>query len=118
MIFSNFHFRVNILAVNSFLAEFSFTHTCLLRAFKVIMASTVMLFIYFCLQSDDYNRVQLTTGNGEAGCDYINASFIDVQKKKTTHTASTSKSSFKLNTNFKNKKVKVKTTMLKCNFAF
>ncbi|TMS20354.1 Receptor-type tyrosine-protein phosphatase C [Larimichthys crocea] len=26
----------------------------------------------------DYNRVQLTTGNGEAGCDYINASFIDV----------------------------------------
>ncbi|XP_071376465.1 receptor-type tyrosine-protein phosphatase C isoform X2 [Centroberyx affinis] len=25
----------------------------------------------------DYNRVQLTTGNGEAGCDYINASFID-----------------------------------------
>uniref|UniRef100_A0A6Q2Y466 Receptor-type tyrosine-protein phosphatase C n=1 Tax=Esox lucius TaxID=8010 RepID=A0A6Q2Y466_ESOLU len=27
----------------------------------------------------DYNRVQLTTGNGEAGCDYINASFIDVR---------------------------------------
>ncbi|XP_047443648.1 receptor-type tyrosine-protein phosphatase C isoform X2 [Mugil cephalus] len=25
----------------------------------------------------DYNRVPLTTGNGEAGCDYINASFID-----------------------------------------
>uniref|UniRef100_A0A672FKS0 protein-tyrosine-phosphatase n=1 Tax=Salarias fasciatus TaxID=181472 RepID=A0A672FKS0_SALFA len=25
----------------------------------------------------DYNRVQLMTGNGEAGCDYINASFID-----------------------------------------
>ncbi|XP_054646153.1 receptor-type tyrosine-protein phosphatase C isoform X2 [Dunckerocampus dactyliophorus] len=25
----------------------------------------------------DYNRVQLSTGNGEAGCDYINASFID-----------------------------------------
>ncbi|KAF7666166.1 hypothetical protein LDENG_00116350 [Lucifuga dentata] len=25
----------------------------------------------------DYNRVQLTTGNGETGCDYINASFID-----------------------------------------
>ncbi|KAK7888610.1 hypothetical protein WMY93_024170 [Mugilogobius chulae] len=25
----------------------------------------------------DYNRVQLTTGNGEQGCDYINASFID-----------------------------------------
>ncbi|NP_001027788.1 receptor-type tyrosine-protein phosphatase C precursor [Takifugu rubripes] len=25
----------------------------------------------------DYNRVQLTTGNGSAGCDYINASFID-----------------------------------------
>ncbi|KAJ3598796.1 hypothetical protein NHX12_032760 [Muraenolepis orangiensis] len=25
----------------------------------------------------DYNRVQLTTGNGETGCDYINASFIN-----------------------------------------
>uniref|UniRef100_A0A7N6ATE5 Receptor-type tyrosine-protein phosphatase C n=1 Tax=Anabas testudineus TaxID=64144 RepID=A0A7N6ATE5_ANATE len=25
----------------------------------------------------DHNRVQLTTGNGEAGCDYINASYID-----------------------------------------
>ncbi|KAM6962535.1 receptor-type tyrosine-protein phosphatase C [Aplochiton taeniatus] len=25
----------------------------------------------------DYNRVQLTSGNGEPGCDYINASFID-----------------------------------------
>uniref|UniRef100_A0A8C3AYW8 Receptor-type tyrosine-protein phosphatase C n=1 Tax=Cyclopterus lumpus TaxID=8103 RepID=A0A8C3AYW8_CYCLU len=25
----------------------------------------------------DYNRVQLTTGNGEAGCEYINASSID-----------------------------------------
>uniref|UniRef100_A0A8C9XIJ5 protein-tyrosine-phosphatase n=1 Tax=Sander lucioperca TaxID=283035 RepID=A0A8C9XIJ5_SANLU len=25
----------------------------------------------------DYNRVQLTTGNGETGSDYINASFID-----------------------------------------
>nr|XP_061831838.1 receptor-type tyrosine-protein phosphatase C-like isoform X1 [Nerophis lumbriciformis] len=25
----------------------------------------------------DHNRVQLRTGNGEAGCDYINASFID-----------------------------------------
>ncbi|CAL9695022.1 unnamed protein product [Knipowitschia caucasica] len=25
----------------------------------------------------DYNRVQLSTGNGETGCDYINASFID-----------------------------------------
>nr|XP_057928303.1 receptor-type tyrosine-protein phosphatase C isoform X2 [Doryrhamphus excisus]XP_057928304.1 receptor-type tyrosine-protein phosphatase C isoform X2 [Doryrhamphus excisus] len=25
----------------------------------------------------DYNRVQLRTGNGEAGCDYINASFVD-----------------------------------------
>uniref|UniRef100_A0A8C8FXJ2 Receptor-type tyrosine-protein phosphatase C n=1 Tax=Oncorhynchus tshawytscha TaxID=74940 RepID=A0A8C8FXJ2_ONCTS len=27
----------------------------------------------------DYNRVQLTSGNGETGCDYINASFIDVR---------------------------------------
>ncbi|KAM7409684.1 hypothetical protein PAMA_001261 [Pampus argenteus] len=27
----------------------------------------------------DYNRVQLATGNGEAGCDYINASFIDIK---------------------------------------
>lgn len=31
-----------------------------------------------CLELDDYNRVQLTTGNGDPGCDYINASFIDV----------------------------------------
>ncbi|KAM7388061.1 hypothetical protein PAMP_024262 [Pampus punctatissimus] len=27
----------------------------------------------------DYNRVQLATGNGETGCDYINASFIDIK---------------------------------------
>uniref|UniRef100_G3NYJ1 Receptor-type tyrosine-protein phosphatase C n=1 Tax=Gasterosteus aculeatus aculeatus TaxID=481459 RepID=G3NYJ1_GASAC len=28
----------------------------------------------------DYNRVQLTTGNGDPGCDYINASFIDTMR--------------------------------------
>ena len=36
-------------------------------------------FSCFCLL-DDYNRVQLTTGNKVTGCDYINASFINVKK--------------------------------------
>ncbi|XP_068563645.1 receptor-type tyrosine-protein phosphatase C isoform X2 [Cebidichthys violaceus] len=35
----------------------------------------------------DYNRVQLTTGNGEAGCDYINASFIDGYKESKKYIA-------------------------------
>ncbi|XP_028259048.1 receptor-type tyrosine-protein phosphatase C isoform X2 [Parambassis ranga] len=35
----------------------------------------------------DYNRVQLTTGNGEAGCDYINASFIDGFKEPKKYIA-------------------------------
>ncbi|XP_053285749.1 receptor-type tyrosine-protein phosphatase C isoform X4 [Pleuronectes platessa] len=35
----------------------------------------------------DYNRVQLTTGNGEAGCDYINASFIDGYKEAKKYIA-------------------------------
>uniref|UniRef100_A0A3Q3K9D1 Receptor-type tyrosine-protein phosphatase C n=1 Tax=Monopterus albus TaxID=43700 RepID=A0A3Q3K9D1_MONAL len=35
----------------------------------------------------DYNRVQLTTGNGEAGCDYINASFIDGYKEPKKYIA-------------------------------
>lgn len=40
----------------------------------------VLFYFFNPLELDDYNRVQLTTGNGEAGCDYINASFIDVRK--------------------------------------
>lgn len=39
-----------------------------------------LFYFIFCLELDDYNRVQLTTGNGEPGCDYINASFVDVCK--------------------------------------
>ncbi|KAK9519535.1 hypothetical protein VZT92_022260 [Zoarces viviparus] len=35
----------------------------------------------------DYNRVQLATGNGEAGCDYINASFIDGYKESKKYIA-------------------------------
>ncbi|XP_068599267.1 receptor-type tyrosine-protein phosphatase C [Brachionichthys hirsutus] len=35
----------------------------------------------------DCNRVQLTTGNGEAGCDYINASFIDGYKESKKYIA-------------------------------
>ncbi|KAM9385456.1 receptor-type tyrosine-protein phosphatase C [Pholidichthys leucotaenia] len=35
----------------------------------------------------DYNRVQLSTGNGEAGCDYINASFIDGYKEPKKYIA-------------------------------
>ncbi|XP_043986456.1 receptor-type tyrosine-protein phosphatase C isoform X3 [Gambusia affinis] len=35
----------------------------------------------------DYNRVQLATGNGEAGCDYINASFIDGYKEPKKYIA-------------------------------
>ncbi|KAK5869676.1 hypothetical protein PBY51_024378 [Eleginops maclovinus] len=35
----------------------------------------------------DYNRVQMTTGNGEAGCDYINASFIDGYKESKKYIA-------------------------------
>ncbi|XP_076009097.1 receptor-type tyrosine-protein phosphatase C isoform X2 [Genypterus blacodes] len=35
----------------------------------------------------DHNRVQLTTGNGEAGCDYINASFIDGYKESKKYIA-------------------------------
>ncbi|XP_055799703.1 receptor-type tyrosine-protein phosphatase C isoform X7 [Salvelinus fontinalis] len=35
----------------------------------------------------DYNRVQLTTGNGETGCDYINASFIDGFKESKKYIA-------------------------------
>uniref|UniRef100_A0A8C6SR43 Receptor-type tyrosine-protein phosphatase C n=1 Tax=Neogobius melanostomus TaxID=47308 RepID=A0A8C6SR43_9GOBI len=35
----------------------------------------------------DYNRVQLTTGNGEPGCDYINASFIDGYKEAKKYIA-------------------------------
>uniref|UniRef100_A0A667XMC8 Receptor-type tyrosine-protein phosphatase C n=1 Tax=Myripristis murdjan TaxID=586833 RepID=A0A667XMC8_9TELE len=35
----------------------------------------------------DFNRVQLTTGNGEAGCDYINASFIDGFKESKKYIA-------------------------------
>ncbi|KAJ0065543.1 hypothetical protein NL108_013105 [Boleophthalmus pectinirostris] len=35
----------------------------------------------------DYNRVQLTTGNGEQGCDYINASFIDGYKEAKKYIA-------------------------------
>ncbi|XP_060933938.1 receptor-type tyrosine-protein phosphatase C-like isoform X2 [Limanda limanda] len=35
----------------------------------------------------DYNRVQLTTGNGDAGCDYINASFIDGYKEAKKYIA-------------------------------
>uniref|UniRef100_A0A671Y679 Receptor-type tyrosine-protein phosphatase C n=1 Tax=Sparus aurata TaxID=8175 RepID=A0A671Y679_SPAAU len=39
----------------------------------------------------DYNRVQLTTGNGEAGCDYINASFIDGYKESKKYIAAQGK---------------------------
>ncbi|XP_062279940.1 receptor-type tyrosine-protein phosphatase C [Scomber scombrus] len=35
----------------------------------------------------DYNRVGLTTGNGETGCDYINASFIDGYKESKKYIA-------------------------------
>ncbi|XP_019730933.1 receptor-type tyrosine-protein phosphatase C isoform X3 [Hippocampus comes] len=35
----------------------------------------------------DYNRVQLSTGNGAAGCDYINASFIDGYKESKKYIA-------------------------------
>ncbi|XP_070764618.1 receptor-type tyrosine-protein phosphatase C [Enoplosus armatus] len=35
----------------------------------------------------DFNRVQLTSGNGEAGCDYINASFIDGYKESKKYIA-------------------------------
>ncbi|XP_017269055.1 receptor-type tyrosine-protein phosphatase C isoform X2 [Kryptolebias marmoratus] len=35
----------------------------------------------------DYNRVQLSTGNGSAGCDYINASFIDGYKEPKKYIA-------------------------------
>ncbi|XP_029001392.1 receptor-type tyrosine-protein phosphatase C isoform X2 [Betta splendens] len=35
----------------------------------------------------DYNRVHLDTGNGEAGCDYINASFIDGYKEPKKYIA-------------------------------
>uniref|UniRef100_A0A7N6AWX5 Receptor-type tyrosine-protein phosphatase C n=1 Tax=Anabas testudineus TaxID=64144 RepID=A0A7N6AWX5_ANATE len=35
----------------------------------------------------DHNRVQLTTGNGEAGCDYINASYIDGYKESKKYIA-------------------------------
>ncbi|XP_040895632.1 receptor-type tyrosine-protein phosphatase C isoform X2 [Toxotes jaculatrix] len=35
----------------------------------------------------DYNRVQLATGNDEAGCDYINASFIDGYKEAKKYIA-------------------------------
>ncbi|XP_026002954.1 receptor-type tyrosine-protein phosphatase C isoform X2 [Astatotilapia calliptera] len=35
----------------------------------------------------DYNRVQLTTGNGEPGCDYINASFVDGFKESKKYIA-------------------------------
>ncbi|XP_008330025.1 receptor-type tyrosine-protein phosphatase C isoform X2 [Cynoglossus semilaevis] len=35
----------------------------------------------------DYNRVQLTTGSGEAGSDYINASFIDGYKEPKKYIA-------------------------------
>ncbi|KAG7230599.1 hypothetical protein INR49_025316, partial [Caranx melampygus] len=35
----------------------------------------------------DYNRVQLTTGNGEPGCDYINASYIDGYKEAKKYIA-------------------------------
>lgn len=35
----------------------------------------------------DYNRVPLATGNGEAGCDYINASFIDGYKEPKKYIA-------------------------------
>ncbi|KAM4548984.1 receptor-type tyrosine-protein phosphatase C isoform 2-T2 [Odontesthes bonariensis] len=35
----------------------------------------------------DYNRVQLTTGNGDAGCDYINASYIDGYKEPKKYIA-------------------------------
>ncbi|KAM7011950.1 receptor-type tyrosine-protein phosphatase C [Tautogolabrus adspersus] len=35
----------------------------------------------------DHNRVQLATGNGETGCDYINASFIDGYKESRKYIA-------------------------------
>ncbi|XP_068175146.1 receptor-type tyrosine-protein phosphatase C isoform X2 [Antennarius striatus] len=35
----------------------------------------------------DYNRVLLTTGNGDTGCDYINASFIDGYKESKKYIA-------------------------------
>ncbi|XP_013862777.1 receptor-type tyrosine-protein phosphatase C, partial [Austrofundulus limnaeus] len=35
----------------------------------------------------DHNRVQLTTGNGSAGCDYINASYIDGYKEQKKYIA-------------------------------
>nr|XP_046247130.1 receptor-type tyrosine-protein phosphatase C isoform X4 [Scatophagus argus] len=35
----------------------------------------------------DYNRVHLTTGNGETGCDYINASFVDGYKESKKYIA-------------------------------
>ncbi|XP_061681735.1 receptor-type tyrosine-protein phosphatase C isoform X2 [Syngnathoides biaculeatus] len=35
----------------------------------------------------DYSRVHLSTGNGEAGCDYINASFIDGYKESKKYIA-------------------------------
>ncbi|XP_065811804.1 receptor-type tyrosine-protein phosphatase C isoform X2 [Labrus bergylta] len=35
----------------------------------------------------DHNRVQLATGNGEAGCDYINASFVDGYKESRKYIA-------------------------------
>uniref|UniRef100_UPI0037E86D49 receptor-type tyrosine-protein phosphatase C n=1 Tax=Semicossyphus pulcher TaxID=241346 RepID=UPI0037E86D49 len=35
----------------------------------------------------DHNRVQLTTGSGQTGCDYINASFIDGYKESKKYIA-------------------------------
>lgn len=43
----------------------------------------ILSLFFSSLDSDDYNRVQLTTGNGSTGSDYINASFIDVQQTQT-----------------------------------
>lgn len=52
-------------------------------SFKDGVMWLILSLFFSSLDSDDYNRVQLATGNGSAGCDYINASFIDVQQTQT-----------------------------------
>lgn len=53
-------------------------HMTLLKNKSTYLTYLCDIFSSCCLEPDDYNRVELTSGNGEAGCDYINASFIDV----------------------------------------
>lgn len=68
--------------IHVILCFLSAASVCSFKLYSLFTWLVLSLF-FFSLDSDDYNRVQLTTGNGSAGCDYINASFIDVRQ---THT--------------------------------